>query len=42
MPPPASLRQAPLLLHISTAPWNPPPSPGQADQSSAVRIGPTR
>ena len=32
------LRQAPLLLHISTAPAKPP----QSDQSSAVsdRIGP--
>ena len=26
--PPSSLRQAPLLLHISTAPWKPPPAPG--------------
>src|SRR5438874_2318507 len=26
--PPASERQEPLLLHISTAPWNPPPAPG--------------
>src|SRR5205807_6456681 len=34
--PPKTLRQAPLLLHISTAPRNPPLAPGQADQSSAA------
>ena len=34
--PPSSLRQAPLLLHISTAPCIPPAAPGQADQSSCV------
>src|SRR5436190_23558653 len=36
MAPPSDLRQAPLLLHISTAPNNPPLAPGQLDQSSAV------
>src|ERR1700732_2824102 len=36
MAPPSDLRQAPLLLHISTAPNNPPLAPGYADQSSAV------
>ena len=25
--PAADLRHSPLLLHISTAPWNPPPAP---------------
>src|SRR4051794_38511158 len=34
--PPSSFLQAPLLLHISTAPWKPPPAPGYADQSSTV------
>ena len=38
MAPPASLRQAPLLLHISTAPWKPPPVPLKSDQSSVVSI----
>src|SRR3954454_14909498 len=35
MVPPASLRQVPLLLHISTA----PPSPPHSDQSSTVSGG---
>ena len=35
MAPPASFRQVPLLLHISTAGPNPP----QSDQSRAVAPG---
>ena len=34
-------RQAPLLLHISTAPCSPPDAPGQADQSKAVSMSST-
>src|SRR4029078_9679325 len=36
------LRHSPLLLHISTAPWNPPPAPGEADEPSAIGISGTR
>ena len=35
MVPPASFRQVPLLLHISTA----PPKPPHSDQSRAVLSG---
>ena len=34
--PPTNLRQAPLLLHISTAPWSPPAAPGHPFQSNVV------